>query len=223
MTTDDQQIAELLAALSPDERDELERVLAKTPPGEALGMTPALSRTTTRAKHRVCFDFSKVESAVRLLERLPAKGETFHCLMGGDFNAADLIPAIQCLADEPLDELHIATLGFNKTNTAQICALFDEGLVKSISLACSHYFAATDKSTFEFATEELQRRGQRIVATRTHAKVLAVRIGRAGYAVESSANLRSCNNQEQLAFTCSLQLFRFHRAWLNHIHQEAGR
>jgi hypothetical protein len=219
----DEKLAELLAELSPIEKQLLERELEKIPPGEALGLTPTLTRTTTRSRARTCFDFTKVENAVAHLKRLPRAEETIHCLMGGDYNAADLIPAVQSIAGRPVDELHLATLGFNKTNTAQLCAMFDDGLIRRISLACSHYFANTDQPTFEFAAHELRKRGQKIVATRTHAKLALFRFGRDCYAVESSANLRSCNNVEQFSFTRSSRLFRFHRAWLEHIHTEGAK
>lgn len=221
MLTDDR-LAELIAELSPREVDLLEKGLGKIPPAEALGFPPELTRATTRSRVRACFDFSKVENAIAHLKRLPKLEETIHCLMGGDYNAADLIPAVQALAGKPCDELHIATLGFNKTNTAQLCAMFDDGLIRQITIACSHYFASTDRPTFDFAEHELTKRGQRIVATRTHAKVVLFRFGRESYAVESSANLRSCNNLEQFAFTRSGQLFRFHKAWLVHLHESEG-
>jgi hypothetical protein len=214
----DQQLAEALADLSPDEIAELESKLARIPPGEALGLSAVPTRLVTRSRTRACFDFTRVSNAERQIADLPLEGESIHCLMAGDYNGSDLIPAIQSLAGETIQELQIATLGFNQTNISQLCAMFDDGLIRCLAVACSDYFRDTSRQTFDFAVHELTNRGQRITSTRTHAKVILFRFRRGRYVVESSANLRSCNNVEQFALTRSAPLYRFHHAWLEHIH-----
>lgn len=220
----EQQLAEALADLSPEEVAELEAKLARIPPGEALGLAEVPTRVVTRSRTRACFDFSRVANAERQLQELPKEGESIHCLMGGDYNGSDLIPAVQALAGEPIQELHVATLGFNQANMAQLCAMYDDGLLRAVAVACSDYFRDTSKQTFEFAQHELTSRGQRLTSTRTHAKILLFRFHRAGrFVVESSANLRSCNNVEQFALTRSRDLYTFHRTWLEHIHGLSAR
>jgi hypothetical protein len=67
-------------------------------------------------------------------------------------------------------------------------------------------------------THELTTRRHRVVAMLTHAKVLLIELtnGRS-YAVESSANLRSCSSIEQITMTADRGLFDFHRAWLDEL------
>ena len=207
----------MLESLSPKELEKLEKKLAKITPAEELNLPSGCRRYSEHVRTRNCFDFSRVENAAKQIKRLPQHGETIHCLMGGDYNGSDIIPAIQSLAEVNVDELYIATLGFNKTNTTQLCTMFDDGLLRRVTLLCSHYFSQTDGGTFDFAERELTGRGQRIVFTRNHAKILLFRMGRSFYVVESSANLRSCNNLEQFTLCRSEGLFKFHAGWMERI------
>ena len=83
---------------------------------------------------------------------------------------------------------------------------------------CADYFAASDAQTYLYARQELTSRGARIAATRNHSKIILLAIGSDRYVVESSANLRSCNNVEQFTLTHSPALYDFHRAWIERIH-----
>lgn len=215
-TASEEELRALLATLDPEQLAELERQVAKMSPADDLALSPGRRRHAEPAKRRACFDFSRVENAARQIKVLPKPGESIHCLMGGDYNGSDIIPALQSLAGAPIDDLYLATLGFNKTNAGQLCAMLDDGVLRRVSLICSHYFAKTDDATFAYAERELTARGQRIVATRNHAKLVLLRFGRARYVVESSANLRSCNNLEQFSLCRSESLYKFHAGWLEH-------
>ena len=214
---EEEELLELLENLTPAELAKLERELKTLTPADELGLSAAERRRTEKVRKHVCFDFSRVENAARQIKALPKRGESIHCLMGGEYNGSDLVPAVQSLAGAPIDELYVATLGFNKTNTAQLCGLIDDGVLRRLTVVCSHYFRQTSGDTYAFAEEELAARGQRIVATRNHAKLLLFRIGRARYVNESSANLRSCNNLEQFTLCRSDTLYRFHRRWLEQV------
>ena len=211
---EEEELRELIENLSPAEVQALERKLKALTASDELGLAAGARRCVVPVRKRVVFDFARVENAARQIKRLPTRHESIHCLMGGDYNGSDIVPAIQSLAGEPIDELHIATLGFNKTNTAQLCGMFDDQVIYRLTIVCSDYFRQTSGDTYTFAEAELAARGQRIVATRNHAKLLLFRIGKARYVVESSANLRSCNNLEQFTLCRSDVLYRHHRTWL---------
>jgi hypothetical protein len=67
----------------------------------------------------------------------------------------------------------------------------------------------------------LERRGQRIIALRNHAKIILARTT-AGHdvAIEASANLRSCRNLEVFSLSNDAGLFEFHRDWMARLFKE---
>lgn len=173
-------------------------------------------RIVTKAKARRFYDLSRVPNAAALLGDLPRAGETVHAIMAGDFHAWDLVPAICRMMGEPVD-LTLATLGFNLANNGNLCDMIDAGTVRRVTVLCSHFFAKADPHVYEIAKEKLEARGQRILATRNHAKLLLFAAGRRFYVVEGSANLRSCNNLEQIAVTCDRRLYEFHKGWIERL------
>jgi len=147
---------------------------------------------------RVFYDYSEVDNAINLLERLPSPGETVHAVMDSHFKGIDLVPAILRLAGVPASELIVTTLGFNRRDAACLCELVQRGEIHRLSMVCSNFFAEKDKGAYDYALGSFADFGP------THF-----------YTVESSANLRSCNNFEQFALTNSPELFAFHRSWVS--------
>jgi hypothetical protein len=190
----------------------------KRTPGEITGAGHAL-KYTQKVKRRRTYDLSRVPNATRLLAPLPARGECVHAIMGGDFNAWDLVPAMRALLDRPIAELHITTLGFNHSNNGNLCDMLDAGDVGRVWVVCSEYFRDADRDCFAAAETRLRERGQKICAVRNHSKILlfAPEDSAARYVIESSANLRSCNNLEQLVISNDAALYKFHRGWIERL------
>jgi hypothetical protein len=182
---------------------------------EAIGI-PAGLRITTKAKRRKTYDLSRVPNAIKLIQELPQPGETVHAILGGDFHAWDLIPAAQEMIGKPISELTITTLGFNLANNQHLCEMIDAGKVQKVFVLCSAYFEGADRDVFNQAKERLEARGQKIQATRNHSKIILIKpaSGPDRFVIESSANLRSCNNLEQMALTNDAALFEFHQGWI---------
>lgn len=165
---------------------------------------------------RTVRDFREITAAAKLIDRLPERDESVHALMRGDFNGWDLVPAVLRLAaPATIAELCVATLGFNFKNAAELLELLDRGDVGSVLFVCSCYFEKSCPKEYAALRDGLQERGQAVVAIRSHAKILAMQLtdGRC-IVVETSANLRSCRNIEQLAMTESPALYDFHREWI---------
>jgi hypothetical protein len=183
-------------------------------PAETVQLDTSDLILRSRAKYRQMVDLSKVANAVSQIRSLPKDRGTLHAIMGGDFNGWDLIPAIHRLAKRPIRELIITTLGFNHKNIDQLCAMIDAKEARNVSILCSHYFQKADPDVYQEAHERLTKRNQRIAATRNHSKIILIDAGVGSYVVESSANLRTCNNIEQFALTRCRRLYKFHRAWI---------
>jgi len=125
------------------------------------------------------------------------------------------------MAAEPVD-LTLTTLGFNLSNNGNLCDMLDAGLVRRATVVCSHFFAKADPEVFTVAKEKLEARGQRILVTRNHSKILLFATtsparSRRYWTIEGSANLRSCNNLEQIALSAGRDLYEFHRGWIERL------
>ncbi len=155
------------------------------------------------------------ENAARLIEAIPQAGEVLHVICNGNFAAWDMIPAIRKLTGQRITRLDVATLGFSKSNVAQMRAMLDAGQIGELWLIYSCYFRSTSKVETEFLHETLTGPKVRIASFRTHAKLLIVELsGGDCLTIETSANLRSCKNIEQYAITNDRPLMEFHRRWI---------
>ena len=185
---------------------------------EALGLDTAGLRLRRRTGRRIFRDAEQAEkNAVELLRPLPRPGEMLHMILPGTFTPLDMVPAILEITGQTATSLRLATLGFSDSNIEALCRMLDTGQVKSLSLICSRYFAAASKPIYEHAEHELPRRGAKLLATRSHAKVMLIEAGRDRWTFEGSGNLRSCVCLEQVALTSDRQLFRFHAGWFDRL------
>lgn len=182
---------------------------------EAIGLG-SQTRIVTRRKGAQYLNALGVKNAAALIQELPKAGEVLHALMGGEFHAWDLIPAMQQLMGEAIAELYITTLGFNHSNNQALCDMIDAGTVQTAKILCSAYFQGADRDVFNAAKERLESRGQVLAAVRNHSKIILIKPAKSKsrFVVESSANLRSCNNVEQLSLFNCPDLFEFHKGWI---------
>lgn len=188
---------------------------------QAVALTEDLRHSRVATKHEQ-LHMLHVANAAKHLGRLPAAGETFHCIMRGNYNGWDLVPAILRLAaPATIARLHVATLGFNQRNAGELIQLLDAGSIGRVAFICSCYYRTVEADVFDFLHAELARRGHCVVAIRSHAKILLFEMSDgAAYVLESSANLRSCRNIEQFTLTHDAALLQFHRSWMAQIIQE---
>lgn len=179
----------------------------------------------TRVERRAYRRMLTCKNAVECLERLPERGEIFHVVMSGRFHGWALVPAVLELArPAKIKQLTVATLGFNDENVDSLLELLNAKQIRQVDFVCSHFFRHSTTDVFERLHGELTARGHRVAAVRSHAKLLLFEMtdGRA-YVIESSANLRSCNNAEQFSLTIDRELLEFHRAWLSDLIEETER
>lgn len=183
--------------------------------GDRLGISAAqIGLQANRTRRRSHRDGRQVAAAA-LVTRLPAKGETLHFLMDGNFTLANVITVIQSLIGEPC-RLTICTLGLNDDTTDMLAAMLRDGRLAELRLAFSSYFRASDPDTAAHAVKTLTEQGATVAVERLHAKLQLYRParGRDRYVLETSANLRSCQCVEIAAITNDSGLFRWHDQWL---------
>jgi hypothetical protein len=187
-----------------------------TLPNAALGL-PQNITFTRRTTKRTMAELVRTRHASQTIGRLPAPGETLHAVLKGGFSLFDFLPAILDLADDAIDRLHIVTLSMAHRNVDRLDQWATEGRVKDVRIIVSCYHAAADKAIYDHATAFCAKHGFRILPLRSHAKMLALKIGERHMIVESSANLRSCRNIENAIVYDDADLYRWHTGWINEL------
>jgi len=164
-------------------------------------------------------DVRQTKIAADAIGSLPGPGDSLHLLVSGRFAMFHIIPAALTLAGCRIERLHIATLGFSRRNIEALAELLDAGTVGAAWLLASHYFKGTSPTAYAYAVDVLGKRSAaRFVSLRNHCKLLALRFtdGRT-LTVESSANLRSCKNLEQMTLTGCPEVYAFHVRWMDEL------
>jgi hypothetical protein len=172
----------------------------------------SLVRTPTR---RLFHDYRTNPEAYAHLDHLPGRGESLHGVISGKYALFELVPAL-IERKGKIADLIVATLSFSKANAADLLGLLDDGHVERFSLLISYYFKSTSRPIYDLLVPQLRERGHRVLAMRTHAKIMLARMASGDrYVVETSANLRSSVNIEQFVMTNDPQLYDFHHQWID--------
>ena len=168
-----------------------------------------LSRKGLARRHR------EARLAADLLPTLPEPGEAVHCLMTGRYDLTQVVVAT--LALKPCRTLRIATLCFSRRNLTDLCGVLDSGRAAALTLVVSDFFKGHNADLHEAASADLsQRPGSRLVAARSHCKVVAFDYDDAdGLVFEGSANLRTNKNREQLTAIRDRPLHDWHAGWID--------
>jgi hypothetical protein len=152
--------------------------------------------------------------ALAVLEELPEEGQSLHCLMTGRY---DLMQLVVALVERigVVDAMRASTLSFHASNLAQLLALLDAGKVRRLDLLACTFWRNTNRGLHAQTLAELRQRGQRLAVARVHAKVVCL-AGADGsrWALESSANLRSCDCWENLTIVRCTAVHDFHSGWI---------
>jgi len=216
----DAEVTALLAELETATLDQIASAVPKQTPAVALGLDSGGLRHVQPVHARKYRDRSAEAklAAIALLKPLPKPGTTLEMILPGLFVPMDILPALLELQKTTAKEVILATLGFSKANVETLAAMVDASTVKKLAVVCSTYFAAGSKDIFAHAEQTLRPRGARLVASRSHCKIMLMHLANGERWVASgSGNSRSCSALENLSLTQSSQLYRFHLAWLTKI------
>lgn len=173
----------------------------------------AVLRKTTKADAR----YQRAAlTAAELLPELPKPGESVHCLMTGTYDLCQVIIATAARLPS-LVALRIATLCFSKRNRGELLSLLEVRTGLKLVVLVSHSFKGHNKEECEaFAADLAQYPDARLVAARSHAKVVTFDAGPDdGLVFEGSANLRNNRNREQLTAIRDRTLHDWHAAWID--------
>ncbi len=183
----------------------------------------AARRLARRIERRRFVRLGQHCAAVAHLAPLPGPGEIVHGVTDGRFSGWSLATAAIELLGQPVDELTVSTLGYNRQSLDSLVELLDAGTVRSVLLNVSNYFRHSDREIFARIRHELESRGQRVAVTRSHAKLILLRTADRSIVVETSANLRSSMNWEQFVISDDAALLNFHREWILELFEETDK
>lgn len=176
-----------------------------------------------RGRHQAD-DCTRVAKARDVLRTLPDEGESVHVLLSGHFRNSDFVPAILDMAGDRCESLSICTLGYDRHTADMLLRELDAGRIAHLSMLSCVYAQSHFPDLHNWLTTELARRGSRHMAARVHVKTMAFDFadGRR-FALESSANLRSCNMAELTTVTADAGLTAFHHRWISELFEKASR
>lgn len=173
----------------------------------------AFKRTPAR---RLFIDYRSNADAYKHLQTMPAMGEDIEMVISGKYAMFELIPALIERTGQSIDELTITTLSFSKPNAIDLLQLLDDQHVKRINLLISYYFKSTSREIYDALIPALRERKQRVLAMRTHAKIILAKMKDGTcYVMRGSPNLRSSVNVENLTMTQCPALYQFHYKWID--------
>lgn len=153
-----------------------------------------------------------------LLPFLPeADGESLHAITTGRGDLAVQLAATIGHYGSECQSLRIATLSFNRRNVSELSELLRSGKVGTLTLLCSLFFQRHNRDEFADTRRETANfPGRwRLAAGRNHAKVACLDLAGRKITVESSANLRSNGNSEQVTIIQDPALHDWHAAWID--------
>jgi hypothetical protein len=188
---------------------------AKTAIDATVGLDRDLILRQKYDKHQTDH-LTRHRKARELLERLPEPGEVFTVLMSGAFDGWDFVQAILDLsAPRTIEELYVATLGFNDTNAAHLLNQLDKGTIGKVWFVASCYMRDKHGSKFADLYRILNSRGHQIKATRNHAKLIAMKLtDGTTICIDGSLNLCSCQNVEQAHVWNDETIFHFYSQYI---------
>jgi hypothetical protein len=162
---------------------------------------------------------AQLARAAEVVPRLPAPGESLHCLMTGYFDFMLVLKLVIEGRAPACARLRIATLAFSAKNVQELAKLLDSGKVGTASLLCSDFMAKSNPKIYQGALTELtaNRPGRgKVASARSHCKVALLDFDDGlKVAFEGSANLRTNRNAEQLTVFADAGLHDWHAEWID--------
>lgn len=190
-------------------------------PGKTSEVADVPLQTVThirKAQRREMIRIAKRENLETWFTAFPAPGETWHIISDAQYDFWTWVPVLLGMLRKPV-VLYGSTWTMNRDNCIELLTLFDTGGFSEVSILTGDYFKRRESAVYAELYLGLQARGQRYVAFKNHAKVLLMSDGTDYLTIEGSANFTSNPRRENYTFTNDLDLYLFHKAWMDEIYR----
>lgn len=150
---------------------------------------------------------------------LPRKEETIHIVTQSQFNALTFIPYF--LERERIKQIFISTYSISKKNIDTILGMIDKKLIGECLLLISDFIVNQKKDIVKKLELEASRCNNfKWQHAQNHSKIILIETDSDYYIIEGSGNMTMNARIEQYVFTCSKELYEFHRNWMMGINNE---
>lgn len=171
-----------------------------------------------RAKDRAASKaLIRPENADAIIDLIPAdESQTLHAITCGDFIFCNLITRL-VERHGPPPKLTVCSLSLSLKNCEALAAMMTAHPDLIFHLVLSHYFQSTNKEIFisleKLVAETFPDRCT-VTVGHSHCKVTILDYAEQPIIIETSANLRSSNNLEQMVISRGRYLADFHLEWI---------
>lgn len=152
-----------------------------------------------------------------IVNTIPNIGDTWHIISASRFHFWGFTPNVIRYLGGYTEELCVATWTTNMINTKEMIKLFDEGHIGKIVFVAGTNFHLMRKEVSDYVISKIVERGQKIVISTNHAKVILLNHGENYITIESSANLSANPRNEQYTYTNHKGLWEFYRKWFEDV------
>ncbi len=163
------------------------------------------------------------QHAVNLAARIVAGGPgVTRAILAGTFIFGDFIQAV--VAAYGPAKVKLSTLSYSAENVDALWTSFQDGHIESLDFITSDFFYSHYRDTlWKMLVTNLPRERCRYAVAGSHAKVCVIHGREHTCVIEGSANLRSCQNVEQVLISVDdAEAVRFHSKWIDRIIDRFG-
>lgn len=160
--------------------------------------------------------FINYTNAEKLAQDIDLKRDTRHFgFISGNFIFGDFIEALIVVKNWQVKEMQISTLSMSEDNIYNLYNLINGGYIKKLNLIVSDYFYAHEKHEIVkkiYDTLITDKCDFQLSVARTHAKICifeVMNVNQGFVVIQTSSNLRSSDNLEQLQVEENKELYDF--------------
>jgi len=176
--------------------------------------TPLVMKVDAKVKSKA---FLRREHLADFHRELPAPGEAIHLVSNGRFDYWHFIPVTLDLLGRPVDELTASTWVMNRENVVELIEMYDAGRLKKFSILTGEFFKRRCPAVVNLLIDEIQKRGQRYIASPNHTKIALFEAPPDYIVIEGSANWTSNPRIEQTVINNNRDLLEFHKRWMQKV------
>lgn len=144
---------------------------------------------------------------------LPKENESIHIITQNQFNAFTFIPLIS--KKEEIKYIYLSTYSISKKTINALSEMLEKGIIRGIHLVISTFITNSKKESADcLELTKKKHNNFTYISRHNHSKIILIETNSHYYVVEGSGNLTMNGRIEQYVFSCSEDLYNFHKEWM---------
>ncbi len=136
---------------------------------------------------------------------------SYHILTTGEVTMLEIVEKI--VKNHGIKDVYIATLSFDYKTIDKLIKWIDEKTIDKLYFIRCMLYVGERQELYNYAREELERRGQKIIGLNNHAKIVLLGNGIDFIVISGSQNFTNAKLIEQMTIYNNEALFRFYEKW----------